>query len=230
MCPANGSATVLKMKAAGLPRPLRPRAASSRAKDALDEQVEEAGRAEVLRGHAARDRKEIARDDRVLEGGRESSSPVTPPPLEVALHQSLVRLDDRVHELLAVLGGLHGHLVGDVDRARSRARRSDPCRRACGRDRRCPSARARARSGSGRRRTGRRASSGAARKVVEKSARSLSNIVTKRRRQRPSASARSHRRVVCTSIPVDAVDGEERSTTRSEASVSAWKPGSRRRG
>ena len=69
--------------------------------------------------HAARDRKEVARDDRVLEGGRE----LVPGDLllEVALHQSLVRLDDRVHELLAVLGGLHGHLVGDVDRADSRS-------------------------------------------------------------------------------------------------------------
>ena len=63
--------------------------------------------------------------------------------------------------------------------------------------------------------------------VAKKSARSRSSIVTKTTRQRPSASERSHRRVVCTSTPLTPLTANSApSTTRSEASVSAWKPGS----
>ena len=113
--PANGSATVLKTNAAGpfagdleLERFLR------RRRDALDEQVEEPGRAEVLRGRAARDGEELVGDDGVLERGRELVARDLAL-LEVALHQRLVRLDDGVDELLAVLGRLRGDLLRDLD-------------------------------------------------------------------------------------------------------------------
>ena len=83
-----------------------------RRRDALDEQVEERGRAEVLRRDAAADGIELVARDRALErvgdvlGGQLLA-------LEVARHQVLVRLDDGVEELLAVLLHLVGHLVGD---------------------------------------------------------------------------------------------------------------------
>ena len=83
-----------------------------RRRDALDEQVEEARGAEVLRRDAARDREELARDDGVLERGGEL---VAGDLLvrEVALHDRLVRLDDGLDELHAVLLGLGGDVVRD---------------------------------------------------------------------------------------------------------------------
>ncbi len=63
--------------------------------------------------------------------------------------------------------------------------------------------------------------------MAKKSARSRSSIVTNTTRHRPSTSARSQRRVVCTSTPLTPLTAKSApSTTRSEASVSAWKPGS----
>ena len=63
--------------------------------------------------------------------------------------------------------------------------------------------------------------------AAKKSARSRSSMVTKRTRQRSSFSARSQRRVVWTSTPLTPLTViNAPSTTRSEASVSAWKPGS----
>ncbi len=71
-------------------------------------------RAEVLRRHAARDRKHFAAGDRGLQRTRDVSR-VELLPVEVALHQRLVRLDDRVEELLPVLVGLVGQLRRDRD-------------------------------------------------------------------------------------------------------------------
>ncbi len=78
----------------------------------LDEQVEERGRAEVLRRDPARDRIELVARHRVLQRvrdvlGRELLA------FEVARHQVLVRLDDRVEQLLAVLLHLRRHVVRD---------------------------------------------------------------------------------------------------------------------
>ncbi len=118
-------------------------------------------------------------------------------------------------------------LVGDLRRLRLALAARGRGTRACGRGRRSPRARARGRSGSARRRSGRRAGERSCSSVAKKSARSRSSIVTKTTRQRPSASARSQRRVVCTSTPLTPLTAKSApSTTRSEASVSAWKPGS----
>ncbi len=69
-------------------------------------------RAEVLRRDPARDREDVAARHRRLQRGRDLVR-IELLPLEVALHERLVRLDDRVEELLAVLGGEVGHLVRD---------------------------------------------------------------------------------------------------------------------
>ena len=86
-----------------------------RRRDALDEQVEQRGRAEVLRRDAAGDRVDLVARDGVLERvrdvlGRQLLA------LEVARHQRLVGLDDRVEQLRAVLLDLVGHLRRDLDR------------------------------------------------------------------------------------------------------------------
>src|SRR5919109_1989194 len=86
-----------------------------RGRDALGEQVEQRRRAEVLRRDAARDREDLAARDGGLERGgdllrRELFA------LEVALHQRLVRLDDRVEELRVQVLDLVGELRRDLDR------------------------------------------------------------------------------------------------------------------
>ena len=216
MRPANGSATVLKMNAAG-PPPSTPASSGFFAgrRDALDEQVEEAGRAEVLRGDAAGDREELAGDDRVLErGGQLVARDLAL--LEVALHQRLVGLDDGVDELLAVLGGLRGDARRGCPPASPRARRRGRGTRACGRGRRCPSARARGRSGSGRRRSGRRAD---AAELLERGE-EVGALAVEHRHEDDAAEAERVR-----TLPearrlhldaVDAVDGEERALDDAE--------------
>ena len=83
-----------------------------RRRDALDEQVEERGRAEVLRRDAARHRIELVARHGVLErvGDRLRVELLA---FEVARHQILVRLDDGVEQLLAVLLHDVGHRVRD---------------------------------------------------------------------------------------------------------------------
>ena len=84
------------------------------ARDALDDQVEQRVRAEVLRRDAAGDRIDLVARDRVLQRG----SDVRIRDLlarEVALHQRLVGLDDRVEQLRAVLLDGRGQLRGDRD-------------------------------------------------------------------------------------------------------------------
>ena len=88
------------------------RALLRRRGNALDEEVEQRVRAEVLRRDAARDREDVAARHRRLECGRDLVC-VELLPVEVALHERLVGLDDGVEELLAVLGGELGHLVRD---------------------------------------------------------------------------------------------------------------------
>ena len=91
-------------------------AALRRRRHALDEQVEERLRAEVLRRDAGRDREDLTARDSVLQRVRNLVDRELLA-LEVALHQALVRLHDRVEKLLAVLGDL-GLELGR-DRARS---------------------------------------------------------------------------------------------------------------
>ena len=104
MRPVNGSAIVLKMKTAcfaspnSIVVPLR-----RRRRDALDEQVEQRGRAEVLRRDAAADGIELVAGHRVPSARAATASAVELLALEVARHQLLVGLDDRVEQLLAVL-------------------------------------------------------------------------------------------------------------------------------
>ena len=62
-------------------------------RNTLDEQIEHSGRAEVLRGHAARDREDVPACDRLLQRLRNLLRRELLA-FEVALHQSLVRLDD----------------------------------------------------------------------------------------------------------------------------------------
>ena len=81
-------------------------------RDAFDEKVEERVRAEVLRRDAACDGEDVAARDRRLER-RGDLVRVELLPVEVALHERLVGLDDGVEELLAVLGGEAGQLVRD---------------------------------------------------------------------------------------------------------------------
>ena len=69
-------------------------------------------RAEVLRRDAARDREHVAARHRRLQRGRDLVR-VELLAVEVPLHERLVRLHDGVEELLPVLGGEVGHLVGD---------------------------------------------------------------------------------------------------------------------
>ena len=61
----------------------------------------------------------------------------------------------------------------------------------------------------------------------KKSARSRSSMLTTITRARPSSSARSQTRAVCTSTPMTALTTKSApSTTRSAAIASPWKPGS----
>ena len=83
--------------------------------NALDEQVEQAGGPEVLGRDAAPDREELAARHGRFERPRQLLT-ADLLPLEVALHDRLVRLDHGVHELLAILGRLVGDLVGKLDR------------------------------------------------------------------------------------------------------------------
>jgi hypothetical protein len=170
-----------------------------RRRDALHEQVEERGRAEVLRRDAAGDRVELVARHRRLErvGDRLRIELL---PLEIAPHELLVRLDDRVEELLAVLLHEVGHRVGDrlrpalastgrihvgthveeVDDSVSSCslpigswiatQRSESCCRAASSTR-------------------------------KKSARSRSSMLTKRTRESSCCSARCHTRAVLTSTP-----------------------------
>ena len=69
-------------------------------------------RAEVLRRDAAGDREHVTARDGSLERGGDLVR-IELLPVEVALHERLVRLDHRVEELLAVLGCELGHLVRD---------------------------------------------------------------------------------------------------------------------
>src|SRR5581483_5442306 len=80
--------------------------------DALDEQVEERARAEVLRGDTARDGIELVARDRSLQRSGDILCGQLLP-LEVTRHQILVRLDDGVEELLAVLLHLRRHRLWD---------------------------------------------------------------------------------------------------------------------
>ena len=110
--------------------------------------------------------------------------------LEVALHQRLVRLDDRVEQLLAVLRGELGHLVGDRPglaflralgaRVGAHVQDVDDAR----------SARARRRSGCARRRTAARAACGAAR-ACGRSRRARGRACSRRRRARAESSSAS---------------------------------------
>ena len=113
MRPVNGSAIVLKMKTASFASPnsivvpfLR------RRRDALDEQVEQRvePRFFVATPHAT-GIELVARDGRLERGG--DGLGVELLALEVARHQRLVGLDDRVEELLAVLLHDVGHVVGN---------------------------------------------------------------------------------------------------------------------
>src|SRR5204863_112143 len=73
-----------------------------RRRDTLDQQVEQGSRAEILRRDGTGDREDLSARDRVLErvGDLFVRELLT---VEVALHQRLVRLDDGVEQLLAVL-------------------------------------------------------------------------------------------------------------------------------
>ena len=227
MRPANGSATVLKTNAAG-PPPSTSISSGFFAGEGTPSTIRSSSpvvpRFFVGTPHVTG--KSSSRDDRVLErrGELVAGDLVV---LEVALHQRLVGLDDGVDQLLAVLGGLRGDVVRDVDRLRLALALGievgahveevdDPL-----------AARARGRSGSGSRRSGRRAGCGAAR-ARRRSPRARGRACSRRRRGRARAPPqRSHRRVVCTSTPWTPLTTKSApSTTRSEASVSAWKPGS----
>ena len=80
--------------------------------NALDDQVEQRPRAEVLRRDTARDREDLAARDRLLQRVRDLVDAELLP-VEVALHQGLVGLDDLVEQLLAVLLDELGHVVRD---------------------------------------------------------------------------------------------------------------------
>ena len=90
------------------------RALLGRARDTLDDEVEQGVRAQVLRGDAAGDRVDLVARDGVLQRGgdvRRGNLLAA----EVALHQGLVRLDDGVEQLRPVLLDDLGHLAGDRD-------------------------------------------------------------------------------------------------------------------
>ena len=82
---------------------------------ALDQEVEERVRAQVLRGDAARDWEDVSARHGGFQRGRDLVC-VELLTLEVALHERLVRLDDRIEELLAILGCEVGQLLGDRSR------------------------------------------------------------------------------------------------------------------
>ena len=89
------------------------RALLRRGRDALDEEVEHGRRAEVLRRDSTGDREELAaRDCRLQRGGDLFRRELLP--VQVALHQRLVRLDDGVEELGAGLLDLVRHLRGNL--------------------------------------------------------------------------------------------------------------------
>ena len=85
-----------------------------RARQVLDDRVEEAVGGEVACRHAACHREDVAVVRLVLEG-LDDLVVVDLLALEVALHEVLVDLGDLVHELLAVLLGLGLKVVGDRD-------------------------------------------------------------------------------------------------------------------
>ena len=80
----------------------------------LDDRVEQPVDPHVLRGHAAGDGEHLAVIRAVLERGDDLLVRDLLP-LEVALHQGVGRFRDLVHQLLAVLLGLVGQVVGDRD-------------------------------------------------------------------------------------------------------------------
>ncbi len=124
------------------------RALLRRARDALDDQVEQRVRAEVLRRDAARDRIDLVARDGVLQRGRDVRGRDLLA-AEVALHQRLVGLDDGVEQLRPVLLDELGQLVRDRDRVALARRLRDPGTRSCAAGRRRRSARARSRSAAG---------------------------------------------------------------------------------
>ena len=89
------------------------RALLRRGRHALDQQVEHGRRAEVLRRDSARDREELAaRDCGLQRRGDLFRRQLLA--VEIALHERLVRLDDRVEELRPVLLDLVRHLRGNL--------------------------------------------------------------------------------------------------------------------
>src|SRR5262249_20133537 len=89
------------------------RALLGRRRESLDDQVEDRVRAKVLRRHATRNREYLAARDRQLER-RGDVVWIQLFAFEIALHQRLVGLDDRIEQLLAVLGGDAGHVGRDL--------------------------------------------------------------------------------------------------------------------
>ena len=88
------------------------RARLGRRGDALDNQVEQGVRAEVLGRDPARDREDLTTGDRILQCVRHLLHAELLA-FQVLLHQRLVRLDDLVEQLLAVLGHETRHLLRD---------------------------------------------------------------------------------------------------------------------
>ncbi len=132
------------------------RALLRRARHALDDQVEQRAGAEILRRDAAGNRIDLVARHGVLEGvgdvlGRDLLA------AEVALHQRLVGLDDRVEQLRRGTPRPCRPARPGWGPARLRARRPGRGTRSCAAGRRCRSARARRRSAAGSRRSAPRA-------------------------------------------------------------------------
>ena len=227
MRPANGSATVLKTKTRGRSAVDVDRRALLRGRgNTLDEQVEQRVRAEVLRRNAAGDREHLALRHRGLERRRDLVR-VELLAFEVALHEPLVRLDDGVEELLAVLGRDVRHLVRDRARlallralgARVRAHVQDvddAGQLVLDADRDVHGDALRARAGS------------EAARAFGRSRRARGRACSRRRRARGRAPRRASRRAtVPTSTPItpDTVTSIP-STTRAAVRSSPWKLGS----
>ena len=171
--------------------------------------------------------KSSPRGNGVLERAA-SSSPAHLLVLEVALHQRLVGLDDRVHELLALRrppGSRRSSGMSTGSPSRPRPGRQIGAHDGGGR--RSPRARAPGRSGSRRRRSGRRAGSESARAQAENPARSRSSMFTKRTRASRGSRSAPRARPVCTSTPVTPLTTMSAPSRR--GGLRACRPGSRRR-
>ena len=155
MRPANGSATVLKTNAATLASVSIGEPFLRRARDALDEQVEQRVRAEVLRRDAARDRIDLVARDGVLQRGRDVRRRRSPRRRGSAPSAPRRSRRPRRAASCGTPRPWPAMLVRDRRPGRPRARRPDPGRRSCAAGRRRRSARARRRSAAGSRRSGR---------------------------------------------------------------------------